>query len=168
MAEVPVLEAADAAAAPPKSKKWLIIGIAAAVVLAGGGAGAWFFMGHGNKPAKEAEKPKEPAAPAQYVALDPPFVVNFEGDGAVRFLSVTVQIMTRNAETVEQLKSNDPIVRNDLLMLLSNQKYAEVSTREGKERLRGEALKAIRHVVETSGGKPEHVEQVLFTSFVMQ
>lgn len=168
MAEVPVLEPADAAAIPGKSRKWLFIGIAAAVVLAAGGAGAWFFFSHGSSPVPQAQQPKEPAGPAQYVPLDPPFVVNFEGDGAVRFLSVSVQIMTRSAATVEQLKANDPVVRNDLLMLLSNQKYADVSTREGKEHLRADALRAVRHVVDSAGGQPESVEQVLFTSFVMQ
>ena len=168
MADVPVLEPADVAAMPGKSRKWMFIGIAAAVVLAGGGAGAWLMLGHGSNPVPQAQKPKEVAGPAQYVPLDPPFVVNFEGDGAVRFLSVSVQIMTRSPETVEKLKANDPVVRNDLLMLLSNQKYADVSTREGKEHLRADALRAIRHVVEGAGGNPESVEQVLFTSFVMQ
>ena len=60
------------------------------------------------------------------------------------------------------------MVRNDLLLLLANQKYATVSTREGKEHLRGDTLTAIRHVIESSGGKPDHIEQVFFTSFVMQ
>lgn len=168
MADIPVLEPADEAAGPGKSKKWLIIGIAAAVVLIGGGAGAWFAFGSGNSHAKAETKAKAPLAPAQYVALDPPFVVNFEGDQGVRFLQVTVQVMTRDPAVVEQLKGNDPVVRNDLLLLLSNQKYTVVSTREGKEQLRAEALKVVRHVVETSGGKPEGVEQILFTSFVMQ
>ena len=172
MADVPVLAPAEEASAPAaagKSKKWLIIGLVAAVVLAGGGAAAWFLMGSGSShPGKQAPKPAEPAAPPQYVALDPPFVVNFEGDQNVRFLQVTVQIMTRDPKTVEQLKANDPVVRNDLLMLFSNQKYADVSTREGKEGLRTQALAAVRHVIEAVGGKPERIEQILFTSFVMQ
>jgi flagellar protein FliL len=169
MAEVPVLEPAEDAAAPGKSKKWLIIGIAAVVILAGAGAGAWLLMGQDDPHAKKtAEKAKVPLAPPQYVALDPPFVVNFEGDQLVRFLQVTVQVMTRDATTVELLKANDPVVRNDLLLLFSNQKYAEVSTREGKERLRAEALKAVRHIIESAGGTADRVEQIFFTSFVMQ
>jgi flagellar protein FliL len=168
MADVPVLAPAAAEAAPAgKSKKTLIIVILLAVVLlAGGGVGAWFaFMPHGKKP-KVAKQ--EPPAPALYVALDPPFVVNFEADQQVRFLQVTAQLMSRDPATIELLKTNDPVVRNDLLMLFGGQKYAVVSTREGKEALRTQTLAAVRKIVAGAGGKPEKVEAVYFTSFVMQ
>jgi len=171
MADVPVLNAAeDAGAAPSKGKKWLIIGIAAFLVLAGGGAAAWFLMDQGNGHGKKHEsvKAKEPLPPPLYVALDPPFVVNFDGEQVVRFLQITVQVMTRDPATVEVLKANDPVVRNDLLLLFANQKYDVVAARAGKEKLRSDALTAIRHVVESGGGKPDRVEQVYFTSFVMQ
>jgi flagellar FliL protein len=170
MADVPVLNAAaDGEAAPKKTKLWLIIGVVAFLVLAGGGAAAYFLMGHAESHGKkETAKAKEPSAPPLYVALDPPFVVNFEGEQLVRFLQVTVQLMTRDPATVELLKANDPVVRNDLLLLFANQKYDVVAARAGKEKLRTDALAAVRHVVQTAGGKPENVEQVYFTSFVMQ
>jgi len=171
MADVPVLNAAaeDADAAPSKGRKWLIIGVVAFLVLAGGGAAAWFLMDQGNAHGKkEATKAKEPLGPPLYVALDPPFVVNFEGEQLVRFLQITVQVMTRDPATVEVLKGNDPVVRNDLLLLFANQKYDVVATRPGKEKLRADALTAIRHVVDSGGGKGDRVEQVYFTSFVMQ
>jgi flagellar FliL protein len=169
MADVPVLNpAADADAAPRKSKKWLIIGIAAFVVLAGGGAAAFMLMGNGDAHGKNQAKAREPLAPPLYVALDPPFVVNFEGEQLVRFLQITVQVMTRDPASVELLKANDPVVRNDLLLLFANQKYDVVATRAGKEKLRADALTAIRHVVQSGGGKSDHIEQVYFTSFVMQ
>jgi flagellar FliL protein len=169
MADVPVLNpAADADAAPKNSKKWLIIGIAAFVVLAGGGAAAFMLMGNGDAHGKKQAKAQEPLAPPLYVALDPPFVVNFEGEQLVRFLQITVQVMTRDPASVELLKANDPVVRNDLLLLFANQKYDVVATRAGKEKLRADALTAIRHVVQSGGGKSDHIEQVYFTSFVMQ
>ena len=170
MADVPVLNAAADTDAPAKSKKWLIIGVVACLLLAGGGAAAWFLIGQGDAHGKKqaTAKAKEPLAPPLYVALDPPFVVNFEGEQLVRFLQITVQVMTRDPATVEVLKANDPVVRNDLLLLFANQKYEVVAKRPGKEKLRSDALTAIRHVVESGGGKADHVEQVYFTSFVMQ
>lgn len=167
MADVPVLAPAEEAPARKKSK-WLIIGIVAAVVLVGGGAGAWFLWPHADAHAQKEAKAKEPAAPPLYVALDPPFVVNFEGDPLVRFLQVAVQVMTRDPATMELLKANDPAVRNDLLLLFGNQKSGVLGTREGKEHLRADALEAIRHVIEGAGGKPDKVEAIYFTSFVMQ
>ena len=169
MADVPVLNAAPDTEAAPNSKKWLIIALIGVLVLAAGGVGAWLAFGQNDAHSKKtAEKPKEALGPALYVALDPPFVVNFEGDQLVRFLQITVQVMTRDPGTVEVLKANDPVVRNDLLLLFGNQKYEVISQRAGKEKLRSDALAAVRHVVQGAGGKSDHIEQVYFTSFVMQ
>jgi flagellar FliL protein len=81
---------------------------------------------------------------------------------------VTVQVMTRDAGTVELMKANDPVVRNDLLLLYGGQKYTVISSREGKESLRQQTLTAVRKVIAGAGGKPDKVEAVYFTSFVMQ
>lgn len=177
--------AAEGAAAAPGRKKLFIMIAIGVVVLGGAGAGGWLMFagkhddtaktaaskGKPNTKASKAEKEKEePAAtgPSIYVALDPPFVVNFESEQLVRFLQVTAQVSTRDPETAELLKANDPMIRNDMLLLLGNQTYATVSTREGKEKLRAGALDTVRNVVKTAGGKPKNVEAVFFTSFVMQ
>ena len=171
--QIPTLEAApgqDGVEPPRKSSKLLIIIIAAVLVLGGGGAAAYFAFAGGEKDAKaDATKPEEhPKSPAIFVALDPPFVVNFEAEQLVRFLQVTVQVMSRDPITVDLIKQNDPIVRNDLLLLLGNQDYNTISSREGKEKLRQLALETIRKVVTNAGGKADAVEAVYFTSFVMQ
>ena len=156
----------------PKSKKGLIIGIVALLVLGGGGAGAYFAFGHkadekGGKEEKAKVEEKE-KLPPRYIALDPPFVVNFEAESAVRFLQVTAQIMTRDPETEKLVKENDPRLRNDLLLILGGQTYASVSTTEGKEALRTKCLEATRTIVKDMGGEPAKIEALYFTSFVMQ
>jgi flagellar FliL protein len=168
MAEIPVLAPADDAASGGGKGKWITIAIAVVLVVAGASAGA--FLGpflHSSPSKKEAPK-VEAKGPALYAALDPPFVVNFEADQSVRFLQITVQVMSRDPATLELLKANDPVVRNDLLMLFANQKYAVISTSAGKEHLRADSLTAVRKAIGGAGGKPEHVEAIYFTSFVMQ
>ena len=159
-------------AAKPKSKKGLIIGLVALLVLGGGGAGAYFaFAGkHDEKGGKEAKAKVEEKEklPPRYIALDPPFVVNFEAESAVRFLQVTAQIMTRDLETEKLVKENDPRLRNDLLLILGGQTYASVATTEGKEALRSKCLEATRTIVKEMGGEPNKIEALYFTSFVMQ
>ena len=86
----------------------------------------------------------------------------------MRFLQIAVQLETRDPATVELLKTNDPVVRNNLLMLFGNQTYAQLATREGKEALRNQALEDVRKVLQGAGGHPERLEAVYFTSFVMQ
>jgi flagellar FliL protein len=174
--QIPTLEAAPgqqgAPAAPAKKGKLrLILIAAAALVLVGASVGGYFIFSGGHKGAKKTEtakKEEHPKGPPIYVALDPPFVVNFEAEQLVRFLQVTVQVMTRDAATVEIVKTNDPVVRNDLLLLLGNQNYATISSRDGKEKLRLQSLDAVRKVVANAGGKADLVEAVYFTSFVMQ
>jgi flagellar FliL protein len=176
MADIPVLAPAEepASAGGGGKGKWITIIIAVVLVVAGAGAGALlgpFFHSSPtaankkstSKPAKEVVK-----GPPLYAALDPPFVVNFEADQAVRFLQITVQVMSRDQPTLDLLKANDPVVRNDLLLLFGNQKYTTISTSAGKEKLRADALDAIRKVIGGAGGKPELAEAVYFTSFVMQ
>ena len=180
MADIPVLAPAEEAAESSSSGgggkgKWITIIIAVVLVVAGAGAGA--FLGPflksdhpaASKDKKEtAKKVEVPKGPPLYLALDPPFVVNFEAEQMVRFLQVTVQVMSRDPATVELIKTNDPVVRNDLLLLFAAQKYAQISTSEGKEKLRTDALQTVRKVASGAGGKAELVEAVYFTSFVMQ
>jgi flagellar FliL protein len=165
-AEAEAVEGAEEGAEPASGgKKRLIIIIVAALVLAGGGFGAWKFMS-GGKDGKKAEKVQ--LLPPRYITLDPPFVVNFEAESAVRFLQVTVGVMTRDPATEQIIKDNDPRVRNDMLMILSGQSYATVSSAEGKEALRQKCLEATRAIVNEMQGDPVKVEALYFTSFVMQ
>ena len=156
---------AEATAAPPKKKsKALVWVLIAVIVLAGGAGGAFFFMKKDK--AKVAEKPKP--APAIYYQFDPAFVVNFEAEQLVRFLQVTIGVMSRDQPTVDFLKQHDPALRNDLLLLLGNQQYSAISSVQGKEQLRERALEAVRAVAKREGGDPQKIEAVYFTSFVMQ
>jgi len=159
--------AAEESGSPGGGKKGLIIAMVAVLVLGGGGAGAWFAFG-GKHDAKGGKAAAVEKLPPRYIALDPPFVVNFEAESMVRFLQVTIGVMTRDLAIEAIVKENDPRVRNDMLMILSNQTYASVSSAEGKEVLRKRCLDAVRAIVKEMGGDDTKVEALYFTSFVMQ
>lgn len=161
--------AGDAPAAPANSKMLVIL--LCSVLAAGAAGGGVYFMTSkqgADTHASDDDHDSKPKPPATYLKFDPPFVVNFENRGMMRFLQVSVEVMTRDAATAELIRLHDPKLRNDLLMLLGSQTYDTISTREGKERLRGEALQVVHDVIAAEGGKPEKVEQLYFTSFVMQ
>jgi flagellar FliL protein len=159
--------AEDGAETPASGgKKKLIILIAAVLVLAGGGFAAW--KAFSGKTDEKAEAAKVEQLPPRYINLDPPFVVNFEAESTVRFLQVTVGVMTRDPAVEQIIKDNDPRLRNDLLMILGNQSYATVSTLEGKEALRTRCLESVRAIVKEMHGDAPKVEALYFTSFVMQ
>jgi flagellar protein FliL len=104
--------------------------------------------------------------PSVYYAIDPPLVVNFEDGSAVRFLQITMEIMAHDEKAIESVQRNIPLIRNNLLLLMSNRNYQSMMSREGKEKLRQEALAEVRAVQKKEGG-PD-VDDVLFTSFVVQ
>ncbi len=159
--------AGEEGAAAPKSRKKLFLIVGAAVALIGLGVGGWiFWQGKQAEAAKTAAPPAPP--PLIYLALDPPFVANFEDGQAARFLQVDVRVSSRDAETIALIRDNAPLLRNDLLMLYGAQDATELGTRAGKDRLRAESLATVRRIVKSLGGKPDSVEAVLFASFVMQ
>lgn len=161
--------AGDAPAAPAGKSKMLVI-VLCSLLAAGATGGGVYFMTAKKGGEEHAEAAAAPSVkhPAIYSKFDPPFVVNFQNKGMTRFLQVSIEVMTRDAATAELIKQHDPKLRNDLLMLLGGQTFETLSSREGKEQLRTEALKAVADVIGAEGGKPENVEQLYFTSFVMQ
>ena len=103
---------------------------------------------------------------AVYYAIDPPLVVNFEDGSAVRFLQITMELMARDPKAIESVQKNIPLIRNNLLLLMSNRNYQTMMSREGKEKLRTEALAEVRAVQKKEGGAD--IDDLLFTSFVVQ
>lgn len=102
-----------------------------------------------------------------YIPLDPPFVVNFGPNSSARFLQVSVELGTRVPEAVELIKNNRPAIRNNLVFLFSDQDASALETREGKNKLRDDALNEARRVIKEEGGI-DGIDTIYFTSFVMQ
>jgi flagellar FliL protein len=153
----------EVSVAPPKKKggrAMMFVAIAALVLV---GAGGYLYTrGHG---AQAAVTP--PKAPELFLPLDPAFVVNFQDQDATRYLQVGVTVMTHDASAIQAMKDSDPVIRNALVMLFSNQTYAGLSDINGKKKLQAEALDAVRKIVADKTGKPD-VDAIYFTSFVMQ
>jgi len=121
----------------------------------------------GEEGDEEGDEEDEETQPAIYLPIDPAFVVNFASQGKARFLQVTVEVMTRDPVMPDQIKLHMPVIRNNLMLLFSSQSYDSVSTLEGKESLREEALEVVQQILEEETGDIG-IEAVYFTSFVMQ
>ena len=152
-------------------KKFLLVGLVVVVAVGLSVGATLFFSGARGAPAGKtnektaaAEQSKKPL----YLALDPPFVVNFQDQNQLHFLQVGVTVMAHHASVVDALKQNMPVIRNDLVMLFSSQDYATLSTRAGKEKLREASLADIRRILSNESPGDAGVQAVYFTSFVMQ
>ncbi len=161
----------DAAAGAPKKKSRLLLLIVAAVVVIGGGIGAWLALKPKPHTADAAEAAAAHAAPKAapiYYKFDPAFVVNFGQEGSTRYLQLTLEAMSRDAAVIEDIRNNEPAIRNDLVLLYSAQQYESLVSAAGKEQLRADTLAAIRRIIAAEGAKAEAIEGVYFTSFVIQ
>lgn len=177
-------EGEETTKAPANKKgvlKWVLI-VGGIVLLVGVSVGTSVFFMSSMLRGKDATAEQASAAPAKqkqesakpkeqrnaiYYKIDPPFVVNFQGPNGNRFLQVTIEMMTYDPDVIPALDQHMPVIRNNLVFLLSSVTYDQISTLEGKQKLRADTLKEIQKVLKEKIGKPG-VEEVYFTSIVMQ
>lgn len=104
---------------------------------------------------------------ALYMDIEQPFVVNFQDEGQLRYLQITISVMTKNPKMVEEMKRHMPLIRNNLVMLFSGQTREGIISREGKEKIRKDAEAEVQKILKEQTGNPG-VKALYFTSFVMQ
>ena len=171
----PPPSAAAAQAPAGRSKLWLIIGVAAVlVVLAAGGGVAWYLLG-AKDPAPSAGLPGSAAAPdarpvdgkpPTFVTLEP-FTVNLQQENGEHFLQAGIVVQVADSKTVDAIKNYMPIIRNRMLLLLSSKAPSELASLEGKKKLVGELIVALRESI--PGATPERgIENAYISSFVIQ
>jgi flagellar FliL protein len=120
-----------------------------------------------KEPAAGHAERKEAQKPALYFAFDPPLIVNFDDQEAVRFLQLQIEVLARDQAVLDAVKLHSPVIRNNLLMLMNGRDYRALMNREGKEALRKECLAEVQRIMKKETGAPG-VEDLFFTSFVVQ
>ena len=146
----------------------LILMIVGALILIGGSiGGTLYFSGALDKKEEETKKVLSELNPTFYLKLEPEFIVNFSGDQEVSYIQVEIQLMARDQFFIDEAVKNMPAIRHQILLLLSNQKYLELKTKQGKDKLRADILSKVQEIV-PGNPKVPGIEAVYFTMFVMQ
>ncbi len=104
---------------------------------------------------------------AIYIPLKPPFVVNYGGAGRLKFIKADLTVRLEDADAANALRHHMPYVRNNIVLLLSAQTDESISSQEGKEALRQEALREVRGILRSEEGR-DGVVDLYFTGFVIQ
>ncbi|VAW93429.1 hypothetical protein MNBD_GAMMA23-2059 [hydrothermal vent metagenome] len=175
-----------------KSKTNLLIIVLIVVILAaGGGVAAVFLLGGDSEDEKAGTKGEEAAqvAPAHaiYSALRPTFIINFEDTKKARYVQLDLTVMAHEQHAIDLVQEHSPVIRNNIITILSGQKYEVLSTLEGKQKLRTDLLNSINQTIttEVSNSAPaedkaddghvavpvagqSYIKAVYFTSLVMQ
>jgi flagellar FliL protein len=101
-----------------------------------------------------------------YLALTPAFMVNFQGPG-IKVMKVSISVMAKSEASLDAIKLHDPVIRNNILLLLSAENPDALKTAEGKQKLQGSILEEINKVLKERKVKTLP-EAVFFTDLVMQ
>jgi flagellar FliL protein len=153
-------------------KKKLIIIVVAVVLLIAIGVGATIFLMSGDSDEGEdegevAEVVEEIILPAQYIKMKPRFIVNFNVGTRQRFLQTSIEIMTRSQDVIDTIELHNPMLRNTIIRILSEQDFKNLRTPEGRAALK--ALLKEQLVADVKAEADiEGIDAVLFTDFVMQ
>ncbi len=115
----------------------------------------------GAKKDNEEEKAKEEK---EFVGKTIPletFLINLSGSQGRKLLKVNMELEVEGDKTPEEIEKRKAAVRDMILLILSSKRYEDVSTKDGKDRLRDEIKEQLNRVL-----KKGLVKQVLFTEFI--
>lgn len=117
----------------------------------------------------QAETPGADAALAKtiYYALVPALVGNYGSGGKLKYYKADIALRVSGSEAEAKVKHHEPLIRNQLVTLFSQQTDASLGTVEAKEALRQEALKQVQTVLTQEEGKPL-VDDLLFNNLIVQ
>jgi flagellar FliL protein len=160
----------QAAPASPGPLKRIILIVLIAIIAAGvAGAGVWFFMSKRN-PAPASAPTASAPAPLPVPLFFPleSMTVNLQSDdGQQHFLRIGLTLKLNDPKTQQELSDHMPEVRSRILLALSNKHPEELAPLEGKRALATELQTLIEQPTD-KGAAPIHVQDVLFTEFVVQ
>jgi flagellar FliL protein len=171
-----------------KKKLFIIIGAVSFLLLAGGGGATFWMLGKkkdaeaaaaaqadaddgakgsdtgktGKKKAKGDKKNEKPV----FIEADP-FTVNLADAEPQRMAQFKLVLALDNDKAAEDVKTMMPVVRNNILLLLSSKTAADLASRQGKEKLATEVIETSNQALE---GTPaaDQVKNVLFQQIIVQ
>ena len=105
----------------------------------------------------------------QYVHLQPAFVLNYDDNttGRLKYIRTDVALRVIGAEAAGKVNHHQAYIRNQLVLLLSQQNEATINDPTAREKLRQVALDELRALLTELEGKP-YIEDLYFQNFVAQ
>jgi flagellar protein FliL len=116
-----------------------------------------------------ADDPASGMAGLIYYTLGPSFVTNYDGAGRLKYLKTDIAVRI-DPGTAPMLDTHLPYIRNKLVVLLAAQLEENLTSTQGKETLRNQALNEVKAALDylQGAGTGERVRSLYFTSFVVQ
>ena len=116
-----------------------------------------------------------------FIPLTPPIIVNIMDGNRIRHMQVIIEIKVSKPDNAAIVEMHKGPIRHELILLLSSQDSATISSAQGKEQLRKEALEAVQKVLNKLQGDTDKdnkgegeekadpiVDALYFTNFIIQ
>lgn len=111
------------------------------------------------------KKADESAGPViEYVEMKPKFTVNLAEPK--KYLMLNVQLLAEGAENVEKIKKYMPVLRHEMIMMLSGMKSTDLQTMEQREALRMKTKQLITDLL-TKSQNSDGFRDVFFSEFLI-
>lgn len=111
------------------------------------------------------KKADESAGPViEYVEMKPKFTVNLAEPK--KYLMLNVQLLVEGAEHVEKVKKHMPVLRHEMIMMLSGMQSADLQSMEQREALRMKTKQLITDLL-TKIQNSDGFRDVFFSEFLI-
>jgi flagellar FliL protein len=118
-------------------------------------------------PPAAAQKPKAAEKKSAIFVPVEPFTVNLQDDERERYLQVGLVVEANDRAAAEAIKEMMPLVRSQILLLLSSKQAAQLMPPQGKRALAEELLQQVR--LPLASELPDRgIAQVHFSVFIIQ
>lgn len=115
----------------------------------------------GEHKAQEKEEHAEEEFVGTLIPMET-FLVNLAGSRGGKLAKINMELEVDGAKVQEEIEKRKPQIRDIIITLLSSKNYDQVSSKDGKESLRGEIKDTVNSFL-TKG----HIKRVYFTEFIL-
>jgi flagellar FliL protein len=91
------------------------------------------------------------------------FTVNLLSEGGKRYLRTKINLELGSNNLQSEIEKKIPVLRDIIIQVLSSKQIEEITTKDGKERLKDELVKALNRALIDG-----QLKNVYFTTFVIQ
>ncbi len=104
----------------------------------------------------------------QYIEMTPSFVLNYGPPSPkLSYAKVDISLRVNTKAAVTAVEHHMPALRNAIVLLFSKQAEEIMGNNQGREKLRLEALEALKGILQEEEGSAM-IDDLLFTNFVVQ
>ncbi len=83
-----------------------------------------------------------------YLPIKPSLIVNYGGVGKIKYIKAEISMRVEDNHSAVEVAHHMPLIRDTLIMLLSSMTDEQISSGEGKELMRQQALAKVNEALE--------------------